>query len=449
MRDVEEELRRRRDLILAAEEASGGDAAELLDSLPARLREWWQTAVEPSLNLAQLADEVPALLEAARAPVGARLTALTAFLTEQEASVAATESSLRTKTQANPEEEVLRDQREERRARHERATAARERYLASYAELQELLATRGELLAELEAAEAEITELREASRQELADKLNEAETGMEIGIKLNPGADRQTAIAFMRDTGFLGRDPFGHYREKKVAERCSRMARPMQIARAILAKDASLLEKDGIALDADGALTRAEGTQLVEHFYPYAHDEDADVTVVATETLLSVMSLEEQPIDDHVRIQLDGKAVDRRSPGQRSSAMLPLVALSETAPLVIDQPEDNLDNRMVGQTLTRILATLKERRQIIVTTHNPNIVVGGDAEQVIVLESQDEHEAHVEATGSIDDLQIIEAVVAIMEGGREAFAARNRRYGAAGPALISNAGETAPAPERD
>ena len=109
--------------------------------------------------------------------------------------------------------------------------------------------------------------------------------------------------------------------------------------------------------------------------------------------------------------------------------MLPLVALSETAPLIIDQPEDNLDNRMVGQTLTKILATLKERRQIIVTTHNPNIVVSGDAEQVVVLEAQGEHEAQVEATGSIDDPQIIEAVVGIMEGGREAFAARSLRYG--------------------
>ena len=103
--------------------------------------------------------------------------------------------------------------------------------------------------------------------------------------------------------------------------------------------------------------------------------------------------------------------------------MLPLVALSETAPLIIDQPEDNLDNRMIGETLTKILADLKERRQIIVTTHNPNIVVGGDAEQVVVLEPIGVHEAQVETTGSIDDSVIIENVVAIMEGGREAFRA--------------------------
>ena len=63
--------------------------------------------------------------------------------------------------------------------------------------------------------------------------------------------------------------------------------------------------------------------------------------------------------------------------------MLPLIVLSETTPLVIDQPEDNLDNRLVGEVIAGILASLKERRQVIAATHNPNIVVSGDAEQVI------------------------------------------------------------------
>lgn len=108
--------------------------------------------------------------------------------------------------------------------------------------------------------------------------------------------------------------------------------------------------------------------------------------------------------------------------------MLPLIALAETDPLVIDQPEDNLDNAMVGDTLTRILADLKERRQIIVSTHNPNIVVGGDAEQVIVLDAPGAHRAEVTHTGSIDDEKIIGAVLTIMEGGREAFIARRKRY---------------------
>jgi ABC-type polar amino acid transport system ATPase subunit len=97
-------------------------------------------------------------------------------------------------------------------------------------------------------------------------------------------------------------------------------------------------------------------------------------------------------------------------------------------PLVIDQPEDNLDNRMVGQTLSSILSRVKEHRQMIVTTHNPNIVVGGDAEQVIVLDAPTARAARVEQAGSIDDDAIIDAVIKIMEGGREAFEERHRRY---------------------
>jgi ABC-type lipoprotein export system ATPase subunit len=120
--------------------------------------------------------------------------------------------------------------------------------------------------------------------------------------------------------------------------------------------------------------------------------------------------------------------VDELSPGQRSSAILPLVALSETVPLIIDQPEDNLDNRMVGNALTKILADLKEKRQIIVATHNPNIVVGGDAEQVIVLEAPEARRAALSCSGCIDDPAIIDSVLSIMEGGKQAFQTRERRY---------------------
>ena len=72
---------------------------------------------------------------------------------------------------------------------------------------------------------------------------------------------------------------------------------------------------------------------------------------------------------------------------------------------------------------------LKERRQIIVTTHNPNIVVGGDAEQVVVLKALGDRSAELEETGNIDDDPIIDAVIKIMEGRKEAFKERERRYG--------------------
>jgi hypothetical protein len=78
--------------------------------------------------------------------------------------------------------------------------------------------------------------------------------------------------------------------------------------------------------------------------------------------------------------------------------------------------------------LVDILADLKEKRQIIVASHNPNIVVSGDAEQVIVLDALSDSEGICSKSGSIDNTEIIHSVVEIMEGGKEAFLARNRRY---------------------
>jgi ATPase subunit of ABC transporter with duplicated ATPase domains len=168
--------------------------------------------------------------------------------------------------------------------------------------------------------------------------------------------------------------------------------------------------------DRRDALAKDEAQKLVDHFASFSVDTAAGVQVVERDRLLEILQLQERLIDDEMRIVLASRPVDELSPGQRSSAMLPLIALSETAPLVIDQPEDNLDQRMVGKTLTKILADLKETRQIVVTTHNANIVVGGDAEQVFVLEPVDAHSSRVEHTGSIDDYEIIDLVVAIIEG---------------------------------
>ena len=109
--------------------------------------------------------------------------------------------------------------------------------------------------------------------------------------------------------------------------------------------------------------------------------------------------------------------------------MLPLIALVEDAPLIIDQPEDNLDNRLVGRMLVDILANLKEKRQIIVATHNPNIVVSGDAEQVIVLNAISISEGECKDSGSIDNDAIVKSIIALLEGGKEAFLIRSRRYG--------------------
>lgn len=144
--------------------------------------------------------------------------------------------------------------------------------------------------------------------------------------------------------------------------------------------------------------------------------------------LEAILKLQEAAWDDYEAILLNGGPVNEKSPGQRSSAMLPLIALAETTPLVIDQPEDNLDKRLVGTVLQAVLAELKEKRQIIVCTHDPNILVGGDAEQVVVLEAESDRRTIVKSHGSIDNPDIITTVIDLLEGGAEAFENRRRRY---------------------
>jgi predicted ATPase len=96
--------------------------------------------------------------------------------------------------------------------------------------------------------------------------------------------------------------------------------------------------------------------------------------------------------------------------------------------LIIDQPEDNLDNRLIRQVIVNILASIKMRRQVIIATHNPNLPVLGDVEQAIVLRAVEEQQARVETTGDLDSPETIAQLTEIMEGGREAFQYRQSIY---------------------
>jgi ABC-type lipoprotein export system ATPase subunit len=434
LESVRDEIDGLRETIASASDLSAESLTSAVLDHGNEIRAWWSSTVAPVLTLGEFAESINKLTSAVLKQVDAKIAQIDRLLVSERQGVTTLEGDLRPRTQTDPGDEVVRDRREERRQRYERANGRRQEYLAAYARLGSLLEDRKITVEELEATQDQISDLRSQSRESLLEKLSPEQTGLDISIDLDVLADRGAPISYMRDRNFLTMQPFGHYKESKLAERTCRMARPTQIARAILDRDPALLEQGTIKLGDNDGLAADDGAKIIEHFNPFTEDEYADVQVVARAALLSVLELEEQPVDDKMRILLEGEPVDRRSPGQRSSAMLPLVALSETAPLVIDQPEDNLDNRMVGKTLTKILADLKERRQIIVTTHNPNIVVGGDAEQVIVLEPTGAHSAKVEDTGSIDDQVIIDHVVAVLEGGKEAFEVRNRRYRGSGPA---------------
>ena len=124
----------------------------------------------------------------------------------------------------------------------------------------------------------------------------------------------------------------------------------------------------------------------------------------------------------------DFHPIDQASDGQRSAAMLAFLLAHGDEPLVLDQPEDDLDNHLIYDLVVRQMQENKRRRQIIVVTHNPNIVVNGDAEMVHVLEFQG-GQCRIKDSGSLQKASLREEVCQVMEGGREAFERRYRRLG--------------------
>ncbi|HLD78176.1 MAG TPA: hypothetical protein VJB16_04050, partial [archaeon] len=116
------------------------------------------------------------------------------------------------------------------------------------------------------------------------------------------------------------------------------------------------------------------------------------------------------------------------SVGQRSTAILSLLLSAGEQPLVIDQPEDDLDNRYVYDVVVDLLRRRKFSRQIVIATHNANIPVNGDAELIVALEVQNQM-GQILVAGSIDRGEVKDRVSEIMEGSAEAFRLRRERYG--------------------
>ncbi len=115
------------------------------------------------------------------------------------------------------------------------------------------------------------------------------------------------------------------------------------------------------------------------------------------------------------------------STGQKCTAILSLILIERNTPLIIDQPEDDLDNAFIYSDIVKTLRREKERRQFIIATHNANIPVSGDAELIMLMNANEKH-GWVEWAGSIDDPAIREPVENILEGGREAFRLRQKKY---------------------
>jgi energy-coupling factor transporter ATP-binding protein EcfA2 len=134
-------------------------------------------------------------------------------------------------------------------------------------------------------------------------------------------------------------------------------------------------------------------------------------------------------------ITYDGVSIEHLSPGTRGIVLLLLYLVidkHDLRPLIIDQPEENLDPKSVFEELVPHFREARRRRQVIIVTHNANLVVNTDADQVIVASSErkDGHGLPKVRyrSGSLENPDIRKTVCDILEGGERAFLDRERRY---------------------
>lgn len=153
----------------------------------------------------------------------------------------------------------------------------------------------------------------------------------------------------------------------------------------------------------------------------YNNDTLSSIIKVIPEDKLEIKIIDE-------RGEID---INEGSPGQKSAAILAFILNSGENPLIIDQPEDDLDNSLIYSLVVKSIRKMKTKRQIIIVTHNPNIPVLGDAEGIIILDRDNQGKVTFrknKKTGCIEEKLIREGICEIMEGGEDAFRKRERKY---------------------
>ena len=188
------------------------------------------------------------------------------------------------------------------------------------------------------------------------------------------------------------------------------------------------------------ANTCRKGADAILDKYGTTPVQAARLAAASHETLMRLEEVYLPPTTD-VRLNMapagqppSWRSLDELSTGQKATAVLLLLLLESDAPLIVDQPEDDLDNRFITDGIVPRMREEKRHRQFIFSTHNANIPVLGDAELILGLTPVGEAEegrAEIakEHIGSIDDEQVRELIEDLLEGGKDAFEQRRHKYG--------------------
>jgi ABC-type lipoprotein export system ATPase subunit len=237
-------------------------------------------------------------------------------------------------------------------------------------------------------------------REEVAERINQSlSPSIRVSIMQDGNPERYAALL---EEALRG----GRLKQGQVAQK---------IVNAMWPADLVKIARDR---DTDSLVNKAE-----------LNPDQAAKTIAALVASGRLKEIETVELIDQPRIELkDGenyKDSQSLSTGQKCTTILPILLMESEKPLLVDQPEDNLDNRFISQTVVESLHKVKQRRQLVFVTHNPNIPVLGDAEKVFVLESDGTHAGLVK-DGTVDECK--KEIVTLLEGGEKAFKQRKERY---------------------
>ena len=330
-----------------------------------------------------------------------RLAALDADLSQQLAQL----------TQRHRQQELAfrRTIEKHQQAQHQAAERSalekqRNHLLSRQLRLEEVQQRISDLSAERTNLSRQLSDIRDerfAVRNQVAERINHAlAPTVRVSISQYGNADQYRAALESRLRG-------SGVKQALVAQKIATALTPTELANVVRHRDT------------DSLIDRAE----------LSHEQSGKVAVALADQEF-LYGLEAIELGDQPLIELkDGegyKDTTSLSTGQKCTAILPILLLDSDNPLIIDQPEDNLDNRFIFENVVKSLRRVKQQRQLILVTHNPNIPVLGDAEQVVVLDS-DGARSQLIKEGSVDGCK--DEIVTLLEGGAEAFRKRGERYG--------------------
>jgi len=256
---------------------------------------------------------------------------------------------------------------------------------------------------------SELSELRSKRSSELNRAIKSLNKKLDGKLKISiiPEGSRKSLKDFLLECNLEG------VGEKRLAwiDTADALS-PLVLARAIQEGKTKLINsKWGITTNTAEALLRLSPSQLYK--------------------------LEGLGLPDLINIELNishtkeqYKEINNLSTGQQCTAILQLLMLKNVDPLIMDQPEDNLDNAFIAERIVAELRASKIERQFLFATHNANIPIFGDAEWIGILEStSDGATLPHERQGSIDSITVRDRAAEILEGGKTAFLQRKEKYG--------------------